>query len=325
MDKIPTDYYLSLLTSEHASQPQFSAVVQLLTNAVAANANLGLSLIDAFDLDKAVGAQLDAIGLWVGAFRGVPVPITGVYLTWDIPQPDVPALATTAGGTMGARTYYVRLTYVTASGESTAGPEASVAIGANNLARVTSPAAMTGATGYNVYVSTATGTETKQNGGTPIAIGTNWTEPTTGLIAGAAMPASSIGTGLGWSNGYWQGPFDPSTGIESLDDSTYRTLLRAKIAANVWDGTLATMYAFFDYVFGVDTIAIQDNQDMSMTLVYDALALNLVTKSLLTQGLFPLKPSGVRITYSPINGAPIFSWGLNTPKFQGWGTAVWTS
>lgn len=123
---------------------------------------------------------------------------SGAYFTGSIApitSPAAPTLTSSAGGTLAATTYYVKITYVTAAGETLASGETSLAVAANNVLGVTSPAAQAGATGYNVYVSTATGTETKQNSA-PIAIGTGWTEPTTGLIAGAALPAASTAGSL---------------------------------------------------------------------------------------------------------------------------------
>ncbi len=76
------------------------------------------------------------------------------------------------------------------NGETLASTEASLAVAANHVLTVQSPPAIAGATGWNVYLSTATGTETKQNAA-PIAIGTNFQEPNTGLIAGAALPATN--------------------------------------------------------------------------------------------------------------------------------------
>src|SRR5262249_38128400 len=51
-----------------------------------------------------------------------------------------------------------------------------------------SPASVPGASGYNVHVATASGQEVLQNGAMPLAIGTNWTEPTSGLLSGTAAP-----------------------------------------------------------------------------------------------------------------------------------------
>lgn len=107
-----------------------------------------------------------------------------------IPAPGNPVTGTTAGGTLAGATYYVKTTYVNALGETIGSAEVTQVVALNNLLTVTSPGAQAGATGYNVYVSTATGTETKQNA-SPINIGTGWTLPTTGLIAGAALPTSN--------------------------------------------------------------------------------------------------------------------------------------
>lgn len=113
----------------------------------------------------------------------------------SIPQnflaaPAQPTLSSQAGGTLAATTYYVKLTYLNAIGETLGSVEASLLVALNNVLVVNSPAALAGAVNYNVYVSTAAGTETKQNG-SPIAIGTNWVEPTTGLVGGAALPSAN--------------------------------------------------------------------------------------------------------------------------------------
>jgi hypothetical protein len=213
-----SDDYLGLVTSEHRDRPLFAAVIKAITDGLAADVNLQLDMPSVhFDLDQAVGVQLDQIGLWVGIKRNVSVPISGVYFTWD--------------------------------GDAT----------------------------------------------------------------------------LGWGQGYWQGPLDPSTGVASLDDVTYRTVIRAKIAANQWDGTVETMYSFWEYVFGAGAILLLDNGDMSLSLVYDDSILNAVQKNLLLSGAFPLKPAGVRINYIAASATrPLFSWDLNLLKFQGWtGIAVW--
>ena len=85
------------------------------------------------------------------------------------------------------------------------------------------------------------------------------------------------------------------------------------------------MHAIWQYVFGPGAIEVLDNQDMTITIVYDTTALSSVMQQLLLNGAFPLKPAGVQVNYLPISGAPIFSWNLNTTKFQGWnGVSVWS-
>ena len=106
-----------------------------------------------------------------------------------VSPPAAPSLSSTSGGTLAATTYYVKTTYTTAAGQTLPSAEDSLAVAADNLLVVASPVASTGATAYDVYVSTSTGTETLQASG--IAIGNSWTEPTSGLVAGAALPSAS--------------------------------------------------------------------------------------------------------------------------------------
>jgi hypothetical protein len=111
------------------------------------------------------------------------------------PPVAAPSLSKVAGGALAAATCYVRTTYVTASGETAASLEASLAVPASNLLVVASPPADVAALaiGWNVYASsTAAGAETLQNGTTPIAIGTAWTELTSGLVAGTALPQAVL-------------------------------------------------------------------------------------------------------------------------------------
>ena len=47
---------------------------------------------------------------------------------------------------------------------------------------------------------------------------------------------------VGWARGSWKGLYDPETGMVRLPDETYRLLLKAKIGANRWDGTVPGAY-----------------------------------------------------------------------------------
>ena len=61
--------YTALITSEHADKPKFMAMVEAVAQCFVDQQNLLLSVPTAFDLDDAVGVQLDAVGLWVGIGR----------------------------------------------------------------------------------------------------------------------------------------------------------------------------------------------------------------------------------------------------------------
>lgn len=130
-------------------------------------------------------------------------PVTGrtFVVSTALAAADAPTLGSTAGGTDASETKYCKTAYANGNGESLPSAEASLASSAHTLLTVASPAASLGATGYNVYVSTAAGTETKQNA-TPIAIGTDWTEPASGLIAGSALPTSNTTAGQVLSGPY---------------------------------------------------------------------------------------------------------------------------
>ena len=110
--------------------------------------------------------------------------------------PAAPSLSQVAGGSLPATTYYVKITYTNAHGETAASSESTLAVSANNLLQVAPPSSVVGATGWNVYVSWLTGMEIGQNS-SPIAFGTSWTLPSPGLpilsSRGAAPTANSTG------------------------------------------------------------------------------------------------------------------------------------
>lgn len=205
--------YLKLVTSEHADQPDFMATVKTLTDGFTDVNNLCNSYPKVYDLDQAVGTQLDVIGLWVGADRRLATPLTGVYFSWD---------------------------------------------------------------------------------------------------------ATAL---LGWDSGSWQGPYDPSTGLSSLPDDAYRLLIKAKIAANNWDGTIPGAQAIYSIIFnGGRMVIIEDHQDMSFTLGFSGGSLTAIEQAMLLGGYIPLKPVGVRIKAFLLAPAPgaLFAWDLSSPYMAGW-------
>jgi len=119
--------------------------------------------------------------------------------------PDVAEVA--GSNSLGARTYYVAFTWESDTGETLVSPEASILIADNKLLEVSIPDYTTnfipsGTKYINFYVGTATGVYTKQS---QIGISWNtktdsviwdmvafsWTEPNTGLIAGASPPVAN--------------------------------------------------------------------------------------------------------------------------------------
>ncbi|MDH1268921.1 DUF2612 domain-containing protein [Rhizobium pusense] len=196
------DDYLDLITPYYRGKPVFTATLTaVLEPFVNLQSMLGKMPQD-FDLDTAVGAQLDAVGEWVGRTRFIPTPVANVWFTFNDDR-------------------------------------------------------------------------------------------------------------RGFDLGVWKGPYDSDTGITRLDDETYRIFLRAKIAANQWDGRVETAQAAFSLVFSQSpgtNIFVIDNFDMTMTVGISGVIPSLLFIALLQQGFLPIKPEGVRINYAitTVNNAPVF-------------------
>lgn len=210
--------YTELITSEHNQRPKYMAMVEAVTEPVADLQAFLKSIPGYFDLDTAIGVQLDILGEWIGRSRLVEVPITDVYFSWR--------------------------------------------------------------------------SDTQ-----------------------------------GWRAGVWKGRFDPESGLVELPDDSYRLLLKAKVAANKWDGTIPSAYDIWEEAFANTgaLIIIQDNQDMSMVVGIAGATLDLVSQEILTQGYIPLKPEGVRINYYAISvtNGPLFGWRVQNNAIAGWRTGGW--
>lgn len=128
----------------------------------------------------------------------------------------------------------------------------------------------------------------------------------------------------GWDFGIWQPNLAPTT-VTVLPDDSYRTLIKAKIAANRWDGTTDGAYAIWDSLFTNFTILIQDHQDMSYDLAIVGGIVDSLTAALITGGYIPLKPEGVRVNeyLIPIDSGPAFAWDLEDTLLQGWDEGSW--
>lgn len=77
------DAYLKLITSEHRVQPNFIAGVSATLQPLADLTYNMSGLPFQFDLDNAIGAQLDVLGLWIGVSRQLSTPLTNVYFAFD--------------------------------------------------------------------------------------------------------------------------------------------------------------------------------------------------------------------------------------------------
>ncbi|EPK5084882.1 DUF2612 domain-containing protein [Escherichia coli] len=76
--------YTELITNYHATKPKFFDHINLSTRPLIDITTATRGLVSAFDIDTAVGVQLDILGLWIGRSRIVSQPISGVYFSLDI-------------------------------------------------------------------------------------------------------------------------------------------------------------------------------------------------------------------------------------------------
>jgi len=81
-----TQRYLDRITSAHNQRPKFMAVVGACVQPLADLLDIESRFPWFFDLDWAVGAQLDAVGEWVGQSRNIALPLVGVYFSFDDPM-----------------------------------------------------------------------------------------------------------------------------------------------------------------------------------------------------------------------------------------------
>lgn len=156
--------------------------------AMIATSGQALLLFDATAIGAANDYVQQSATAGLGHDAGSSKPSSGQILGQTLgplpsSAPNQPATGTIAGTDTGTTkcagaTCYVKFTYVNLYGETVASAEKSQAVTSGNLLTATSPGASTGATSYNVFVSTSSGGEVYQQ---TLAIGTNYTESTGGL------------------------------------------------------------------------------------------------------------------------------------------------
>jgi hypothetical protein len=207
------DPYLELITSEHQESPKYLEIVKLLTEGFWDNTILLDNFYTYFDINTAIGNQLDILGQWIGISRNVRSPISGAFFSFDI-------------------------------------------------------------------------------------------------------------IGLGFDESFWDQAL--GMGNSQLSDTDYRVILQAKIMLNTWDGTLAQATANLSVMLPNNIIYVRDNQNMTMTYFVSG-KLSIVTRALLKQGYFDLRPAGVSLTYQETTSGSFFAWGANSGNLRGWGTGSWAT
>lgn len=214
------DRYLSLVPSFNRNKPKFTQTLQDTLQPFVDAQNFIASIPGHFDVDSAVGVQLDIVGEWVGAKRRLPIPLQDFWFRWD------------------------------------------------DIRR-------------------------------------------------------------GWSAGVWRNPdFEGGdVGITYLDDDDFRALIKAKIGANYWDGTIPDGQLALDEFFANSgTLSlIQDRHDLSIAIGVAGELPSLPKVALLGGGYIKLKPAAIRTYYwfTSVNTKPLFGYGMQNAYVSGWNIGAW--
>lgn len=213
--------YTELIPSSNQDAPNFMAMVAATAQPWADCSAVYQSIPELYDIDNAVGTQLDTLGQWIGVSRNLAEPLTGVYFALDT-------------------------------------------------------------------------------------------------------------TGVGFDQGVWQGPYDPSTGLVALPDQFYVLLLKAKILNNYWNGTKPTAYALADVLYAAFgySLMIQDNANLTMDIgLFGPGTPPPIVTAMLSQGLLDIKPATIAIAeyfYQSAPG-PMFGFDIENSYFAGFDTGSWAT
>lgn len=81
-----SSFYTGLITGRHrAFAPDFVATVDFCVRGPIGLADFLASIPEAFDVDEAVGVQLDVDGRWIGRSRIIDVPLPNLWFSWGDP------------------------------------------------------------------------------------------------------------------------------------------------------------------------------------------------------------------------------------------------
>lgn len=119
------------------------------------------------------------------------------------------------------------------------------------------------------------------------------------LVALSVNQYFSLDTdGVGVDQGIWWEVGDALTTVTQLADAQYRTLIRAKIACNSWDGSLPGACSILALLVSADGCTVSASEG-SMSVDFSITGTPaVVTKAIILGGYIPIKPAGISVTYS---------------------------
>lgn len=210
---MPTNEYTDLIAGYHVGKDRYTAWVFTLTEPLRIARERLAALREDFDVDTAIGAQLDAVGVRVGVSRTLPMTLTDVYFALD----DV--------------------------------------------------------------------------------------------------------DGIGLDLGVWKGVYDPVDGTTTLGDETYRSVIKAKIAQNHWDGTRGSLPDFLGEVLGqfgqpAKVLDLEDLDTMHVVLHLTKDTTTPIVWELFSRRIIDVTAAGVSIDL--VENVPWFAFDYDTVSLKGW-------
>ena len=155
-------------------------------------------------------------------------------------------------------------------------------------------------------------------------------------LTGAVLAIQLLNPGTGYSvasnvptmtsGGFGGGCTVDITAISStipptLDDDHYRILIKSKIARNQWDGQFGSLFAIWQNLFPGGLITVQDNQNMTATVLcigsFDSLV-----KDMILHNLIVPRPEGVQYNFV-FPTLPIFGFDGDGVFIAGFDTGHW--
>lgn len=117
--------------------------------------------------------------------------------------------------------------------------------------------------------------------------------------------------------------FQPADGSSpTLDDATYRLILKSRIIRNQWDGTISSLQTLWNTIFPQYYLVIKDNENMSLNIMVIGPSTS-IQQELISNGYIVPRPMGVNIVYS-FSTNPVFTYDLNDDTaFGGYDTGYW--
>ncbi len=264
-----TDYYAAVLVYEYRALPNATRQMQLYTKQAVGDL-LAQSVRDAFNLDTAIGAQLDVLGKYLGTSRQISAGLVLPYFgCWNYTSTHSPA--------------NYQGTWVPATNTPTL-PTASTVTGKWYAVQVnsisTTPIAATFAPGDLIYSN-----------------GTTWVKVASSVDNGNGLTDyTNLATN---TSGFFLSYLSSDLSTTDLSDAQYRIVLKLQAINSTNDMTLAGIMSALEGSFG-NQFQLIDNKDM--TLTYNVTYLSPLSPAILAQ--FLPRPMGVGITVNGFTPTP---------------------